>query len=285
MAWVISRDDQGGIFSFSSRISLIALIIQITRSFAFIFLLMIIWRNNLFSTQHCACAFPHFVRSAPVCDGPVGSTAGSCEVLHGVLLSPEDQTVEAAGQPSVFGTTCTGLDWCSFSGEWEADIFSVCWWLSCLLSCRAPLLPSSCAVLMPWDLCQKLFQTVLWVGAGEMCQHTSSPWTPRMTVRVCFLRGGTEISLRWWWPLLQGHSWGSPRTAAFWADFRQFSLTWCPCQQPLLWNEKSLLPWARGFHRELPRFLPSFFPRGGDFFFLHLLFYILKLRCNQKILF
>lgn len=121
MAWVISRDDQGGIFFFSCSISLIVLTIQIIRSFAFIFPLMIIWRNNLFSAQHCACTFPHTVRPAPVCDGPVGSAAGNSEVL----LSPEDQTVEATGQPSVFGTTCSGIDWCSSSGEWEATILSV----------------------------------------------------------------------------------------------------------------------------------------------------------------
>lgn len=60
MAWVISSDDQGGIFSFSCSISLIVLTIQITRSFAFIFLLMITWRNNLF--QHNAVPVLSFMQ-------------------------------------------------------------------------------------------------------------------------------------------------------------------------------------------------------------------------------
>lgn len=40
-----------------ATIAWLFLMIQMKRSFAFIFLLMIIWKNCFFETQHCVCAF------------------------------------------------------------------------------------------------------------------------------------------------------------------------------------------------------------------------------------
>lgn len=171
MAWVISSEDQGGIFSFGCSISLIVLMTQIIRSFAFIFPLMIVWRNNLFSTHHWACAFPHAVRSAPVCDGFFGSTAGNCEVLDGVLLSPEDQAWRKLGSVQFLALPALVLlDVPPLGSGMQPYALSP---VRCPASWAAESLFSPVPVLylVPWDPCQKLFQTVEWVGAGEMCQH------------------------------------------------------------------------------------------------------------------
>lgn len=185
MAWVISSDDQGGIFSFSHSISLMVLTVQIIRSFAFIFLLMIIWRNNLFSAQHCACAFPRAVRSAPVCDGPVGSTAGSCEVLDGVLLSPESKQCRKLGSLQCLALPALAL----------IDVPP-------LGSGKQPY-PLSPVTVLPRGLqgpssplclcCSSCHETPVksfskqWSGLVQgRCANTRSP---RMVAKVCLLRG------------------------------------------------------------------------------------------------
>lgn len=171
MAWVISTDDQGGIFSFGCNISLVVLTTQIIRSFAFIFLLMIVWRNNLFSSHHCACAFPHAVRSAAVCDGPFGSIAGSCEVLGGFLLSPEDQAWRKLGSVQFLALPALVLlDVPPLRSGMQpyplSPVHCPASWAAESLSSPVPVL-----YLVPWEPYQKLFQTAEWVSAGDKCQH------------------------------------------------------------------------------------------------------------------
>lgn len=121
-------------------------------------------------------------------------------------------------------------------------IFFVSCSLSCLLGCKESLLLRGCTVLHAMRPLSKGFsgaQTAEWVSAGEMCQH----WWPMahqddgQGAVLDVLGGGKEISVVprvMVAPAAGTLAQSLPSTAVFWADLRQFSVIWCPYQQPTL---------------------------------------------------